>query len=74
MKVKELIETLLTYDQELDIVLTGYEGGVTETVKVSEEWISLNAHEEWYYGEHEIEDDEHILKNYPSKKVIYISR
>jgi hypothetical protein len=74
MKVKELVEKLLMFDQELDIVVTGYEGGVTEKVNVSEVNVMCDCYTSWYYGEHEIETDSHVVNNYPSKKVIHIAR
>ena len=76
MKVKELVENLLTFDQELDIVVNGYEGGVTEDVHVETAQIVCNVNSEWYYGEHEIDSDYHqdIQPSEPRKNVIYISR
>lgn len=58
MKVKDLIQKLSTYDPETLVVVSGYEGGVTEKLFVSEEEISLNVYDEseWWYGEHEISD------------------
>lgn len=76
MKVKELIEHLLTFDQELDIVVNGYEGGVTEDVSIETAIVVCDVHQEWYYGEHEIDDEFHqdINKEQPRKSVIHISR
>ena len=76
MKVKELIEHLLTFDQELDIVIDEYEGGVTEDIFIEKAQIACNVHQEWYYGEHEIDNEfqQDINKEAPRKSVIHISR
>ncbi|MEY4334991.1 MAG: hypothetical protein RLZZ196_3741 [Bacteroidota bacterium] len=76
MKVKELIEILLTFDPNLDIVIQGYEGGVTEKISVESAQIVCDINDEWYYGEHEVDSDYHqeINPNNSRKKVLYISR
>jgi hypothetical protein len=75
MKVKDLIEALQTYDQDLMVIRSGYEGGVEEVSNVELEVIALNVNEEWYYGSHEtIADLE--SNEYPSHeriKAVYIS-
>jgi hypothetical protein len=58
MKVKDLIDILQTYDPDLMVVRTGYEGGVQEIKHHSEETIALNVNAEWYYGPHEVVVDE----------------
>ena len=58
MKVKDLIEALQKLPQDLMVVRDGYEGGLTEINNVETEHIVLNVNEEWYYGKHEIADDE----------------
>lgn len=61
MKVKDLIAQLQTYDPDLMVVVSGYEGGVEEAGYTSEHTIALNVNEDWYYGSHEMinKDDQH---------------
>ena len=53
MKVKELIEQLQKLDQELEVLVPGYEAHYDTAVigKVIE--FEPNVHEEWYYGSHD---------------------
>ena len=76
MKVKDLVHYLLTFNQEYDIVVDGYEGGVTEDICVESATIVCDINKDWYYGEHEVDSEYHqdINPNQPRKKVIYISR
>ena len=76
MKVKELVEHLLTFDQELDIVVDGYECGVTEEISIESAQIVCNINDEWYNGEHDIDSEfyQDIKPDEPRKNVIYISR
>ncbi len=53
MKIKDLIAKLQELDQELLVVVDGYEGGVTEQITIRKVKIDLNVNQEWYYGEHE---------------------
>ena len=61
MKVKELIEKLQAFDPEHMVVVSGYEGGVTEATQTEFITIALNVNTSWYYGEHEVVygDDTH---------------
>ena len=54
MKVKELIEKLQQFDPELMVVVSGYEGGVSEASQNEFVTIALNVNTSWYYGEHEV--------------------
>ena len=78
MKVKDLIEILSLCDQELDVVLSGYEGGLTDTVKVYGATVVCNVNKQWYHGEHEVDDDYYRenedTASLPRKKVICIAR
>lgn len=56
MKVKEMIELLKTKDQEMIVLIDGYEDGLTENIIIEENKIVKNINKEWYYGEHEIYD------------------
>jgi len=73
MTVKELMEILSKVDPNLMVVVSGYEGGVTEPGEVKIKTAALNVNKEWYYGEHEIVENK---DEYPEKthaEVAYIS-
>lgn len=67
MKVHELISFLYTLDPELEVTVSGYEGGFNVVSGVTEvrEFVS-GYHEPWYYGPHElldyVLDMEHLSK------------
>lgn len=72
MTVKELIEKLQQFDDQLMVVIDGYEGGVDEPKDPVEVIIKMNHHKEWYYGKHEIH---HENDNDPPDRIaVYISR
>lgn len=54
MKVHELISFLYTLEPELEVMISGYEGGYNEVKGVSGtiEYVK-NVNDEWYYGPHE---------------------
>lgn len=54
MKVHELISFLYTLEPELEVMISGYEGGYNEVKGVSgtTEYVK-NVNDEWYYGPHE---------------------
>lgn len=55
MKVKELIEKLQSLDPELEVFVSGYEGGFYTVTDISEpEDFTLDFYSEWYYGPHEL--------------------
>lgn len=58
MNVRELIEILKTLDPDAMVVRRGYEGGVNEAKSAEEVKIKLNVYDDWYYGKHEIIDDD----------------
>lgn len=58
MKVKHLIEKLQRYDPETMVVVNGYEGGVNACSVCREKYIKLGVNSEWYYGNHEIVEEE----------------
>ncbi len=58
MKVKELIEVLSKHDPEAMAVVRGYEGGVNEVNHASACQVKLNVNSDWYYGKHEVFDEE----------------
>jgi len=57
MKVPELIDLLKTQDLNAMVVISGYEGGITEVTNGEAKYIALNVNSEWYYGKHEISED-----------------
>lgn len=57
MKVKDLINLLSQMPAEADVVVKGYEGGVDDVVNVKVVKIKKDAHAEWYYGRHEVDED-----------------
>ena len=58
MTVKELIEKLKEFDENMRVVVAGYEGGVDDANSASAVKIKLNQNTAWYYGKHEAVDDE----------------
>lgn len=56
MKVKELIPLLAQMPAESDVVVRGYENGVDDVIEVTLIQILRDAHKEWYYGKHEIDE------------------
>ena len=56
MTVGQLIEALQDYEPSLMVIVSGYEGGVDEAKYAGQVRVKLNAHNEWYYGNHEVAD------------------
>lgn len=55
MKVSELINRLSDLNQDAEVIVSGYEGGVKSVKSIDRGILSRNVNTEWYYGEHEIE-------------------
>jgi len=77
MTVRELIESLGTIeDQEVRVMVKGYEGGVDDIDNNTPAIIhvALDVNEEWYMGRHERVDDMYdaINSNYHIIKAIII--
>lgn len=53
MDVKELIQVLQNKNQELRIVVDGYEGGYCDISSIDEISLKLNTNKKWYYGPHD---------------------
>jgi hypothetical protein len=68
MTIKSLIEELQKYDEDLLVVVDGYEDGVTEKFKLLKVNIEKNVHKAWYYGESEVSDSENTTP------VLYLRR
>lgn len=73
MTVKELIEYLNKYDQNLIVSLNGYEGGITDKISLRETEVHLDINGKWYYGEHE-ECNSFVNLEAKKEKRIVISR
>lgn len=58
MTVKELIEKLKEFDENMRVVVAGYEGGVDDAELAKAVKIKLNQNTAWFYGKHEVSDDE----------------
>ena len=72
MKVKDLIAQLQTYDPDLMVVVSGYEGGVEEAGHTSEHTIALNVNESWYYGPHEMIDKYDQHEGHERVQAVYV--
>jgi hypothetical protein len=72
MKVKDLIAVLQTYDPDLIVIKSGYEGGVDEITQHSEETIALNVNGEWYYGPHEVVSEDDAFNGYERMQAVYL--
>jgi len=53
MKIKELIEKLKELDQDLEVLIEGYEGHYDTPVISEVKEFEPDVHKEWYYGSHE---------------------
>lgn len=64
MKVKELIEQLKEIDQELNVYVQGYEGGVSDCLDIGDAVeVALNVNKGvWYYGDHVVLHDDYDRK------------
>ena len=56
MTIAELTKLLLEQPQGMMVVVSGYEGGVTEVTSIYQENVYLNQNRAWYFGEHEPTD------------------
>lgn len=72
MKVKDLIAQLQTYDPDIMVVVSGYEGGVEEAWGTSEHTIALNVNEDWYYGSHELINEEDRHEGHERAQAVYV--
>jgi len=68
MNIKSLITELEKYDEDLLVVVDGYEDGVTEKFKLLQVNINTNVHKAWYYGESEVSDNKNTTP------VLYLQR
>jgi hypothetical protein len=62
MTIKELILSLENLDQDLQVVITGYEGGYNDVEEIRSISIANNVHSDWWYGRHEDASNVHMYK------------
>lgn len=75
MKVKDLILKLQECPPDNEVVVDGYEGGVTMVHRIVDNvLIALNVHSESYYGEHEIPWKDGQYLGHGRVNVTYIPR
>jgi len=67
MRIRDLIEKLQTFDPDMEVVIDGYEGGVTGRFDILQVNIDEDVNKEWWYGESEIKKD-------GKKTVVYLMR
>jgi hypothetical protein len=75
MKIKDLIAELQKEDPEMQVVRSGYEGGVEFVSRVICYEVALNVNTDWWYGTHElVVHDVHReeFKNYEKTQAVYI--
>ena len=53
MTVKNLIEELSKYPEDMRVFVSGYEGGFDDVSVIKEGVFSENVYTDWYYGKHE---------------------
>ena len=57
MTVKELKAKLNSFDDDLIVLVRGYEDGFNDISEIREIKIKLNVNEHWFEGDHEESDD-----------------
>ena len=76
MKIKDLISELQKHDPEMQVVRSGYEGGVEFVSRVLCYEVALDVNEEWWYGTHELvihDLQKEELKDYTKTQAVYIT-
>ena len=80
MTVKQLIEELSQIkDQDLKVLVKGYEGGFDDVIVLKGEnnipttyTIDRNVNAQWYYGRHEITEEDTPLKKDKIERAIIL--
>jgi hypothetical protein len=54
MKIKDLIAELQKHDPEMQVVRSGYEGGVEFVSRVLCYEVAIDVNTDWWYGKHEL--------------------
>jgi hypothetical protein len=71
MTVGELIAKLQEFDQNMMVVVDGYEGGVEDVEFVQTTDIALNFNANtWYYGKHEPVTDDYLTDEEKEKHTV----
>jgi hypothetical protein len=76
MKIKDLIKELKQYDPEMQVVRSGYEGGVEFVSRLQCYEVALDVNTEWWYGTHELvihDLQKQELKDYTKTQAVLIS-
>jgi hypothetical protein len=76
MKIKDLIKELQKHDPEMQVIRSGYEGGVDFVSKTQCYEVALDVNGDWWYGKHEIithDLQREELRNYEKTQAVLIS-
>ena len=68
----DLIQILLHFDPDLEILIPGYEGGFANIHGVKKENLLTNVNDEWYYGPHDHTDSVSDPENYEKKEFLIL--
>ena len=67
MTAKELIAKLQELPEDINIVMSGYEGGFNDIKgNFKEVEVALNYNTEWYYGAHEEDPEDEWYPRHPN--------
>jgi hypothetical protein len=75
MKIKDLISELQKLDPEMQVVKSGYEGGVDFVSRLLCYEVALDVNTEWWYGKHELvvhDIQREDYKDYEKIQAVYI--
>jgi hypothetical protein len=75
MKIKDLISELQKLDPEMQVVKSGYEGGVEFVSRLLCYEVALDVNTEWWYGKHELvvhDIQREDYKDYTKIQAVYI--
>ena len=56
MTVKELMDTLKQFPEEMLVLTNGYEDGYTDILNPKIIYVKHNPQNEWYYGDYDLAD------------------
>lgn len=80
MTIKQLIEELSQIkDQDVKVMVRGYEGGFDDAIILKGDYnipttytIDRNVNDQWYYGRHEITEEDTPLKENKIERAIIL--
>jgi hypothetical protein len=75
MKIKDLIQELQKHDPEMQVVRSGYEGGVEFVSSLRSYEVALDVNTDWWYGKHELvihDLQREELKDYEKTQAVFI--